>query len=137
MSKIFIAFILILFCCLGSTTNAQGIQLSPQNTGFNLDYLIGTYGVGTAASTGNFGQAALIDSQGNFLLKQSQANMNNQIAYEHSLRNDSLKTETYFGKRQTNGFYRHLEEWQSKTKVKLKREHGELTREDIRYLYGR
>lgn len=131
-------FVLI-FLCFSFCSNSYGQigQFSPQNTGYNIDYLIGTYGVGTAASTGGFGKAAIIDSQGNYILKQSQANINNQIAYEHFLKNDNLRVETTFSKRQINGFYTTLEEWQRAEKQRIKKEHKILTREDIRDIYGR
>jgi hypothetical protein len=99
--------------------------------------MIGAYGVGTPGSSSSFGKAAQIDSYGSFLLKQSEANINNQIAYEHYLKNSELKAETYFRKRQLNRYYLTLEKWQEQEKLRLKREQGSLTREDIFNIYGR
>lgn len=112
-------------------------QNTNANIGYNLDYIIGNYGTGSPASTASFGSAAVIDSMGNYAVKQSIANINNQVAYEYALRNSALRAETYFQKRQTNGFYLTLEEWQRAEKARLKKINGSLTREDIIYIYGR
>jgi hypothetical protein len=135
MYNILFSFLILILSCIN--VYGQVTQFSPQNTGYNLDYLIGTYGAGTAYSTGQFGRASVIDSQGNYILKQSQENINNQISYEHFLKNDSARVENIFNKRQINGFYRSLEEWQREEKQRIKKNNGRLTREDIRYLYGR
>lgn len=105
--------------------------------GRNFDFMIGAFGAGSPASSAKFGDAAIIESQGNFLLRQSEANINNQVAYEHALRNDHLKTEKYFGKRQSNRFYSTLEEWQEAEVIRLKKANGRLTRADIFNIYGR
>lgn len=118
------------------STSAFG-QSSNTNIGYNLDYIIGNYGSGSPASTASFGSAAVIDSMGNYAVKQSIANINNQAAYEYSLRNSALRSEIYFEKRQINGFYTTLEEWQRAEKIRLKRINGVLSREDIMYIYGR
>lgn len=124
--------ILTLICC--PKINAQNPNA---NIGYNLDYIVGNYGAGSPASTSSFGSAAVIDSMGNYAVKQSIANINNQAAYEYALKNSALRAEIYFQKRQTNGFYTTLEEWQRAEKIRLKRTNGILTREDIMYIYGR
>lgn len=126
-------FICICLCVLGSNLYAQ----ANRNIGYNIDYMIGTYGVGTQGSSQTFGQAAQINSQGNFLLRQSEANINNQIAYEHYLNNTEKRAETFFRKRQVNRFYLTLEQWQEQEKLRIKKQNGALTREDIFNIYGR
>lgn len=127
--------IIIVFILL---TSNSGLAQNPcPNIGYNLDYMIGSYGVGSPSSTASFGSASVIDSMGNYTLKQSMANINNQVAYEYYLKNSELRVETHFQKKQINGFYRTLEEWQRSEKTRLKRSNGSLTREDIMYIYGR
>lgn len=128
-------FLVIISLILTNTLYAQ--QNNDSNIGHNLEMLLGTYGVGSPASTAGFGKAAEMDAYGNLLLKQSKANVNNQIAYEHFLKNDNLKTEIFFEKRQNNKFYTTLEEWQKSEKVKIKRDNGKLSREDIFHIYGK
>lgn len=128
-------FLVIMFLATISQIYAQ--QNSDSSIGYNLEMLLSTYGVGSSESTAGFGKAAEMDAYGNLLLKQSKANVNNQIAYEHFLKNDNLKTEIFFEKRQNNKFYTTLEEWQKSEKIKIKRDNGRLTREDIFHIYGK
>lgn len=136
MVKINWSFVILFVVILSFNGFAYGQQPYAQ-VGRNFDYMIGAFGAGSPASTARFGEAAVIESKGNFLLRQSEANINNQVAYEHALRNDHLKTETYFGKRQSNRFYSTLEDWQQEEKTRIKRTNGRLTREDIYHIYGR
>lgn len=128
-------FLVIMFLATISQIYAQ--QNSDSSIGYNLEMLLSTYGVGSSESAAGFGKAAEMDAYGNLLLKQSKANVNNQIAYEHFLKNDNLKTEIFFEKRQNNKFYTTLEEWQKSEKIKIKRDNGRLTREDIFHIYGK
>lgn len=127
-----------LICSIIILLSTSAFGQSPNaNIGYNLDYIVGTYGVGSPVSAASFGTASVIDSMGNYAVKQSIANINNQAAYEYALKNSALRAEIYFQKRQTNRFYASLEEWQRAEKARLKRENGFLTREDIIYIYGR
>ena len=91
--------------------------------------------VTTPYASMRLGDAAFMQAQGNFLLNQSQANMNNESAYSMRLNNQLLRTRTFFENRQLNRFYRDLEDWQKEERMALKRA-GIYNREAIEYLYG-
>lgn len=82
-----------------------------------------------------YGQAATINAEGNYLLNQSMANINNETAYSMSLHNQTLRARTYFEKRQINGYYRDMETWQKEERSRLKR-YGLYDKEAIEYLYN-
>lgn len=136
--KIILLSSVILANQIASGQDPNGIYQG-QNIGSSIDHMIGMYGYGTGtpASAEMFGRSAEINSMGNYILKESIANVNNQVAYEHALKNDRLRAELYFGKRQTNGFHRTLEDWQKEEKIRRKRDNGHLTRQDIYEIYRR
>jgi hypothetical protein len=81
------------------------------------------------------GDAAAIQAQGNFLVSQSEANINNQTAESMYYDNRLKKTRTYFENRQINSYSRDIEEWQKNTRRQL-RGAGMYDREAIEYIYG-
>lgn len=112
--------------------------LSAQDTGhqhlFGLMPYVG-YSSTNAQGTAN-GNAAMISAEGGYLIDASQANINNQQAYSLQLDNHLKKVDTFFEARQSNSFYRDLEDWQKRERVRLKKV-GAFDREAIRSLYGR
>lgn len=96
----------------------------------------GFFSMGSTPYQNNqYGNASVMNSQGNLVLKQSEANINNQTAYGMALDNRTKYTRTYFENRQLNRFYRDLEEWQKQERVQLKK-YGIYDRESIERLYG-
>ena len=90
----------------------------------------------TVAGSDLNGQANLVRSQGQIALDFSMSNINNQFALSLGLDNSLKSVETYFKRRQTNMYYRDLEAWQKRMKANLKK-YGNLSREDIEYIYYR
>jgi catabolite regulation protein CreA len=82
------------------------------------------------------GRAAVISAEGGYMVDASQANINNQQAYSMQLDNHLKKVDTFFEARQSNCFYRDLEQWQKKQRTEFKK-YGIYDREAIRYIYGR
>lgn len=93
------------------------------------------YFAGSVPSTTMLGDASVISASGEFLLNQSEANINNQTAYSMFLNNQLLHTRVFFEKRQINGYYRDLEQWQKQARKDLKAA-GIYDRDAIEYLYG-
>ncbi len=91
----------------------------------------------TAGGSYQNGAANMIRAQGQNAADMSLANMNNQFALSLGLDNSLKYVETYFKKRQTNMYYRDLEDWQKRFKAQMKKYGGGLTREDIEYMYYR
>lgn len=108
---------------------------SMQNIGVGLQgILYGNYA--SNASQGNmYGEAAVMNAYGNYLVSRSTANINNEMAYSMYLNNQRLRTTTYFEKRQINGYYRDIEEWQKEERSRLKRS-GLYDKEAIEYIYN-
>jgi len=78
--------------------------------------------------------AANTSAHGDFLLKSSMANINNQKAETIRLNNDMLKTSNYFEKRQMNLYHRSLYDLQKYEINKMRRE-GTLTKESLDSLF--
>lgn len=113
-------------------------SLQAENTGhqhlFGLMPYVGYSS--TSAQGASNGSAAIISAEGGYLIDASQANINNQQAYGLQLDNHLKKVDTFFEARQSNAFYRDLEDWQKRERVRLKKV-GAFDREAIRSLYGR
>ena len=109
--------------------NFQAADLALQGILFNNNY------ASTQQQGLLNGEAALINSQGNYLLNESQANINNQTAYSMQLDNKNKKIRTYFNGRQINSYYRDIEAWQKKEKARL-RYSGKYDKEAIENIYN-
>lgn len=79
-------------------------------------------------------EAANMDAMGNFLLKSSLANINNQKAYTLHLNNDMLRTSNIFEKRQMNLYHTSLYKVQKREINKQLREKN-LTKRDLDDLF--
>lgn len=93
------------------------------------------YYPGSANSTTLLGDAAVTMANGSFLLNQSEANINNQIAYGMSMRNEVTRVHVFYQKRQLGGYYRDIEAWQKQARKELK-DAGLYDRDAIEYIYG-
>lgn len=103
----------------------------------NIFGLMPYIGYSSTVSQGTYnGNAAMINAEGSYLVDSSQANINNQQAYSLQLDNHLKKVDTFFEARQSNSFYRDLEDWQKRERIRLKKI-GAFDREAIRSLYGR
>jgi hypothetical protein len=116
--------------CIIITTSYQTEVLAQTFNLFGPGYM-----PNTAYGTTRLGDAAAAMAQGSYLVDQSQANINNQTAESMYYDNRLKKTRTYFENRQTNSYYRDLEEWQKNTRRQL-RGAGMYDREAIEYIYG-
>ncbi len=98
----------------GTTFSQQGFL--PSDIGYNLDRIV------SSSMSSQSEEAAVINANGDFIYKQSLANINNEKAYEMSLNNQRLRAKVYFEKRQTNLYHRSLEEFQKKRISQMRRE---------------
>jgi len=106
--------LVLLYSASYSQSYAQGFL--PSDIGYNLDRIV------SSNMSSQSEEAAVINANGDFLYKKSLANINNEKAYEMSLRNQALRTKVYFEKRQTNLYHRSLEEFQKKRISQMRRE---------------
>lgn len=109
-------------------------NVAMNNIGMGLQGILQNNYASSAQQGAMYGQAATINAQGNYLLNQSMANINNEMAYSMSLHNQTLRARTFFEKRQINGYYRDMEAWQREERSRLKRS-GLYDKESIEYLY--
>lgn len=122
--------LLIIFTLLISsieTVCAQGFL--PSDIGYNIDRIV------SSNMSSQSEEASMINASGDFIYKQSLANINNQKAYEMSLNNQALRTKVYFEKRQTNLYYRSLEQFQKRRISQMKKEEY-FSKEEFDSLFG-
>lgn len=128
-----IILLIFCFCILQNRLFAQFSNGGHVDIFANNDI---AYRSATAAGSDQNGQANLVRSQGQIALDFSMANINNQFAFSLGLDNSLKSVEIYFKRRQTNMYYRDLEAWQKRMKANIKK-YGNLSREDIEYIYYR
>lgn len=122
--------LLIIFTLLISsieTVCAQGFL--PSDIGYNIDRIV------SSNMSSQSEEASMINASGDFIYKQSLANINNQKAYEMSLNNQALRTKIYFEKRQTNLYYRSLEQLQKRRISQMKKEEY-FSKDEFDSLFG-
>lgn len=101
----------------------------PSDIGYNIDRIV------SSNMSSQSEEASMINASGDFIYKQSLANINNQKAYEMSLNNQALRTKVYFEKRQTNLYYRSLEQLQKRRISQMKKEEY-FSKEEFDLLFG-
>ena len=89
----------------------------------------------TASSANGNSQSAVIAATGGYAVDMSLSRINDQTAYSMMLDNHTKKIDTYFNGRNSNAYYRDMEEWRKKEKAYLKRI-GLWNRQTIDYIYG-
>lgn len=124
--KTLIIFFASIFC-VNSVLFSQGFL--PSDIGYNMDRIV------SSSMSSQSEEAAVINANGDFIYKQSLANINNEKAYEMSLKNQSLRAKVYFEKRQTNLYYRSLETFQKRRISEMKREKY-FSKEEFDSLFG-
>jgi hypothetical protein len=126
-------FRVFLFLFLLSIANISYSQNPYDSIGNSLQAILNI--ASTANQGASNGQAAIINAQGNYELKHSQALINVEEASTLHMQNRIRYAQTYFEMRQINRYYRDLEAWQYQEKQYLKR-YGIYDRENIEKLYG-
>ena len=128
--------LLVLLVSVSYSSTGYGQYYDPNTVSSLNNNMMGFLNMGaTAYSAGQYGNSSYMNSEGNRVLNQSMANMNNQAAYSMYLDNRLKQTRTFFDNRQLNRYYRDLEEWQRQERTQLKR-YGIYDRESIERLYG-
>lgn len=123
MKIIYTVIIFLLFSNLSNGQYPYGYynqNNSMNNIGMGLQGILSNNYASSAQQGSMYGQAAEINAYGNYVVNQSIANINNQTAYSMSLNNQVLRARTFFEKRQMNRYYRDLEDYQRKERVRLK-----------------
>ena len=122
-------FIITTACLLFGQSESFSQGFLPSDIGYNIDRIV------SSNMSSQSEEASMINASGDFIYKQSLANINNQKAYEMSLNNQALRTKVYFEKRQTNLYYRSLEQLQKRRISQMKKEEY-FSKEEFDSLFG-
>jgi hypothetical protein len=122
-------FIITTVCLLFGQAESFSQGFLPSDIGYNIDRIV------SSNMSSQSEEASMINASGDFIYKQSLANINNEKAYEMSLNNQALRTKVYFEKRQTNSYYRSLEQFQKRRISQMKKEEY-FSKEEFDSLFG-
>ena len=120
MKTILVIIVIVISNVASAQYPSYGPNVGMNNVGLGLQGILSNNFASSPQQGYMYGEAAMINSYGNYALNQSMANINNQTAYSMSLDNKLQRIRTTFEGRQINRYYRDIEAWQATERNRLK-----------------